>query len=152
VSISIPVSELKTALEGFIAAAWPEVVTAVTYERRAEKLLLDKGSSPRAAVVWGEPAGGASWGARVGTFGLSVDVFYLKQSELPGQEQVNMQAKARDLVNRFITAGNRWSGVTDMHGWRLTSSSAEHAKADAWRAAGWASARIALEVEFDYEK
>ena len=151
-SISLPISELATAIEGFVAAAWTDVVAGVLYERKAEKLLLDKGVTPVAAIVWGEPVGGDSWGARVGTYNLPVDVFYVMRSERPGQDDGTVQGKARDLLNRLIAAGNRWSGVTDMHGWRLRSSSAEHAKTDAWRAAGWASVRIALEVEFDYEK
>jgi len=150
--MTIPIAELQTALAGFIDDAWPDVTPPILYERQAENLLLDKAQSPRAAVVWREPTGAASWSPDVGILRVPVDVYYLIQSAEVGGEEAAMQAKAAALLANLIAAGNRWLDVPDMHAWKLKSSASEHSRSGAWRAAGWASARIAIEVEFDYER
>jgi hypothetical protein len=152
VAITIPISGLRNRIESFVNSAWPDVSADVLYERRSSKLLLDKATSPLAAVVWGEPSAGRNWAPDVGTYGFPVDVYYLAQSDQLGQEEETLQAKAHDFLNAAIEAGSRWDGVNDMHGWRLRSSSTRHERSDGWRASGWESARIALEVLFDYER
>jgi hypothetical protein len=92
------------------------------------------------------------WSPEIGTYLFPIDVYYLVQSETPGQLESTVQGKARDFLNQAIAARNRWAGVPEMHSWRLVGSETEHKRADAWRASGWASARIALEVQLDYEK
>ncbi len=143
---------MKSAIEGFIALAWTDVTSPIKYERQADRILLDKAVTPNAAVVWRDPESQPPWSPEIGTYLFPIDVYYLVQSETPGQLESTVQGKARDFLNQAIAARNRWAGVPEMHSWRLVGSETEHKRADAWRASGWASARIALEVQLDYEK
>lgn len=148
--MTIPVEELKAAVQGFVAAAWPDVISPMQFERDAGRLLLDKAASPVAAVVWGDVRGDAPWAPTAATFNFAMSVYYLLQTESPGAQEATLQAKAGGLLEAAIAAGNRWSGVTDMHSWRLLLIDTDGSPA--WRASGWAAVRVAVEVQFDYER
>ncbi|GMV37374.1 MAG: hypothetical protein AMXMBFR61_18820 [Fimbriimonadales bacterium] len=150
-SITLPLEAIAAALEEMVAAAWPEVVSPILYETEPMRILLDRQSSPQVAVVWGKVSSEPDWGPTVGAFDLEVDVFYFQRAEAPAAMEAAMRTKAAALLNRALDAGNRWSGVAGMHGWRLRDAEAPQASR-AWRATGWVVAHIPLEVRFDYER
>ncbi|MEP0767041.1 MAG: hypothetical protein HRF45_10940 [Fimbriimonadia bacterium] len=150
-SIAFPLESVAAALQGMISTAWPEVTSAILYETDPIRLLLDRQSSPQVAVVWGGVSGESDWGPTVGTLDLDMDVFYFQRAEAPASMEATMRAKAAALLNRALEAGNRWSGVTGMHGWKLRDAEPPEA-ARTWRASGWAVAHIPLVVRFDYER
>jgi len=150
-SIVFPLQAVASALEGMVAAGWPDVTASILYETDPMRLLLDRQSSPQVAVVWGAVSGEPDWGPTVGAYTLEVDVFYFRRAEAPASLEAAMRAKAAALLSQGLEAGNRWNGVPGMHGWRLRDAKAPEA-ARAWRASGWAVAHIPLEVRFDYER
>ena len=154
-SITLPVSAIKTRLEAAIPTAFgaADDWTPWIYDTDPSKCFakVKRGYSYWVLVVFRQVEQEENWAARTRTWSLPIDIYYLLDLTDNTDPTGNLLSGMDSLIDTLLALGNRWSGVTDMNHVDFSMIDTDHELAIEWReSVRWESAKLTITLRFDY--